>query len=201
MTATDVPNVLDVQAPGAVRGLAEVFPQDVYPFPRVEVAQRWLREIEVPDIDCYVVLVDDAVAGFAASRGDEFFHFGIALGHWGTGLAQTAHDAVLDRMQSRGVKRAWLRFTTRTLISASCVKPLVRCLACRLSLHSRMGWPQQRPRWSTLSCFSACLEAAPTRKRKPPGDVISDIDPSSATGQAPSPGPDCVPSKTPGPSH
>ena len=112
MTATDVPNVLDVQEPGAVRGLAEVFPQDAYPFPRVEVAQRWLREIEVPDIDCYVVLVDDAVAGFAASRGDEFFHFGIALGHWGTGLAQTAHDAVLDRMQSRGVQRAWLRVFT-----------------------------------------------------------------------------------------
>ena len=114
MTATDVPNVLDVQEPGAVRGLAEVFPQDAYPFPRVEVAQRWLREIEVPDIDCYVVLVDDAVAGFAASRGDEFFHFGIALGHWGTGLAQTAHDAVLDRMQSRGVQRAWLRVSPGT---------------------------------------------------------------------------------------
>lgn len=63
MTAAHVPNVLDVQEPGAVRGLAGVFPQDAHPFPREEVAQRWLQEIEVPDIDCYVILVDDAVAG------------------------------------------------------------------------------------------------------------------------------------------
>lgn len=112
MTAADVPNVLDIQEPGAVGGLAEVFPQDAYPFPREEVAQRWLKEIEVPDIDCYVVLVGDAVAGFAAIRSDEFLHFGIALEYWGTGLAQTAHDAVLERMQSRGVQRAWLRVFT-----------------------------------------------------------------------------------------
>lgn len=109
MTPADVRNVLDVQEPGAVRGLAEVFPQDTYPFPRDEVAQRWLQEIEMPGIDCWVVLVDDAIAGFAAIRDDEFLHFGIALEHWGTGLARTAHEAVLDRMQSRGVQRAWLR--------------------------------------------------------------------------------------------
>ena len=112
MTPADVPRVLDVQEPGAVRGLAEVFPQDEYPFPRDEVARRWLREIDTPGIDCYVVSLDAAVAGFAAIRGDEFLHFGIAVEHWGTGLAQTAHDEVLDRMHSRGVRRAWLRVFT-----------------------------------------------------------------------------------------
>jgi RimJ/RimL family protein N-acetyltransferase len=58
---------------------------------------------------CYVVVLDGAVVGFAAIRGNEFLHFGTAVEHWGTGIAQTAHDAVLDRMRIRGVQRAWLR--------------------------------------------------------------------------------------------
>ena len=112
MTAADVLGVLNVQEPGAVRGLADVFPQDAYPFPRDAVAQRWLQEIEAPDIDCHVVLVDDAIAGFAATRASEFLHFGIAPESWGTGLARTAHDEVLDRMRGQGIQGAWLRVFT-----------------------------------------------------------------------------------------
>lgn len=75
MTAADVPAVLDVQEPGAVLGLSEVFPQDAYPFPREDVAQRWLEEIATPGIDCYVVLLDGPVVGFAAIRGDELLRY------------------------------------------------------------------------------------------------------------------------------
>lgn len=109
MTAADVPAVLGIQEPGAVLGLSDVFPQDDYPFPHDAVAQRWIQEIATPGIDCYVVLLDGTVVGFASIRDDEFLHFGIAVEHWGAGVAQTAHDAVLDRMKSRGVQRAWLR--------------------------------------------------------------------------------------------
>jgi RimJ/RimL family protein N-acetyltransferase len=112
MTTADVPDVLDVQEPGAVLGLSDVFPQDAYPFPRDDVTQRWLQEIVAPGIDCYVIVVDGAVVGFAAIRGNEFLHFGTAVERWGTGIAQKAHDAVLDRMRSRGVQRAWLRVFT-----------------------------------------------------------------------------------------
>ncbi len=112
MTASDVARVVDVQAPGAVRGLAEVFPQDLYPFPRRDVEQRWLREIESDGVDCYVVEFRSTTVGFAATRGDELLHFGIALEHWGSGLAQTAHDAVLAQMRDRGVRRAWLTVFT-----------------------------------------------------------------------------------------
>jgi RimJ/RimL family protein N-acetyltransferase len=112
MTAADVPSVLDVQQPGAVVGLAEVFPQDEYPFPREVIAQRWLEEIATPDIECLVVRHDGAVVGFAALHEDEFLHFGIAIEHWGTGIAQAAHAAVLDRMRARGVQRAWMRVFT-----------------------------------------------------------------------------------------
>jgi RimJ/RimL family protein N-acetyltransferase len=89
-----------------------VFPQDAYPFPRDDVAQRWLQEIAGPGIDCYVVVLEGAVVGFAAIRGNEVLHFGTAVEHWGTGMARTTHDAVLDRMRTRGVQRAWLRVFT-----------------------------------------------------------------------------------------
>lgn len=112
MTTADVPDVLDVQEPGAVLGLSDVFPQDAYPFPHDDVAHRWLQEIATPGIDSYVVVLDGVVVGFAATRDDEFLHFGTAVELWGTGIAQTAHDAVLDRMRSRGVTRAWLRVFT-----------------------------------------------------------------------------------------
>lgn len=113
MTAADVRAVLGIQEPGAVLGLSDVFPQDLYPFPREAVARRWSEEIATPGIDCYVVLLDRTVAGFAAVRGDEFLHFGIAVEHWGTGLAQAAHDAVLRRMHDRGVQRPWLTVFTK----------------------------------------------------------------------------------------
>ena len=89
-----------------------VFPQAAYPFPREDVAERWRREVAAPDVDCFVVLVHDVVQGFAATRGDELLHFGIAVEHWGTGVAERAHDAVLDRLAARGVDLAWLTVFT-----------------------------------------------------------------------------------------
>lgn len=112
MAAADVPDVLDVQEPGAVVGLGKVFPQDRFPFPRETLARRWIEEIGSDDIDCLVVEQGGAVIGFAAVRVDELMHFGIALEHWGTGAAQAAHDAVLDRMRAARVARAWLRVFT-----------------------------------------------------------------------------------------
>ncbi len=112
MEPADVPLVLAVQQPGAVVGLAKVFPQDEFPFPRDAVARRWLGEIESHEVDCFVMEVRDAVIGFAAVRGDELGHFGIALELWGTGVAQQGHDAVVERMRTAGVTRAWLRVFT-----------------------------------------------------------------------------------------
>jgi RimJ/RimL family protein N-acetyltransferase len=112
MTGRDVTQVLDVQQPGAIRALAEIFPQDSYPFPREELDDRWRREVADPEIDCTVVVLEDLVVGFAATRGSEFLHFGIAVEHWGSGLAVAAHDAVLERLRNRGVTEVWLRVFT-----------------------------------------------------------------------------------------
>jgi len=107
MTPAHVADVLAVQEPGAVVTMADVFPQDRYPFPRAALSERWLREIADPDCACFVVVVDDLVSGFAATRGDELFHFGIAMQHWGSGLANEVHDAVLARIEDAGFERAW----------------------------------------------------------------------------------------------
>ncbi|WP_246850984.1 GNAT family N-acetyltransferase [Nocardioides xinjiangensis] len=103
--AQDVPVVVEVQQPAAAVGLAKVFPQDRFPFPCEAVARRWADDIATLGIDCFVVEQDGAVVGFAAVRADELMHFGIALERWGTGAAQDAHDAVLDRMSGQGVTR------------------------------------------------------------------------------------------------
>lgn len=109
MSLDDVPAVMAVQEPASVAGLSGVFPQDTHPFPREVLADRWRQEIADPAVDCFVVLRGDVVAGFAAVRGDEVMHFGVAVEEWGSGLAVAAHDALLQRMRAAGVERAWLR--------------------------------------------------------------------------------------------
>ena len=89
-----------------------MFPQAGYPFPLEDLALRWLREIATPGIDCFVVLLDGAIVGFAAICGDEFLDFGIGVERWGSGIAQIAHDAVLDLLRRRGGRAAWLRVFT-----------------------------------------------------------------------------------------
>lgn len=112
MGPADVASVVEVQEQGSVRALATVFPQDRYPFPREEVAARWRTEVADPLIDCFVVLLHGNIAGFAATRGDELLHFGVAVEHWGTGLAARAHDAVLQQLRAQGFRHSWLRVFT-----------------------------------------------------------------------------------------
>ena len=109
MRVSDVPAVMAVQEPASIAGLSAVFPQDEHPFPYDVLADRWRVEVEDPGIDCFVILRDGAISGFAATRGDEVMHFGIALEEWGSGPAQSAHDELLARMAGAGVVRRWLR--------------------------------------------------------------------------------------------
>lgn len=107
---SDLPDLLDVQQAGAVKGLAHIFRQDLYPFPRAEVHARWESELADPAVDVYVIVDDTGrIAGFAAIRGDELLHFGTAVESWGGGLASAAHDELLVRFAAAGVVRARLR--------------------------------------------------------------------------------------------
>lgn len=109
LTHADLDELLEVQRVGAVAGLGHIFSQDTHPFPTATVRARWAGEIEDPGVDCFAVVAEGRIAGFAATRGDEFLHFGTAVETWGSGLAGLAHDEVLDHLVAQGHRRAWLR--------------------------------------------------------------------------------------------
>jgi RimJ/RimL family protein N-acetyltransferase len=110
MTVTDLDALLVVQREGATAGLANIFPQEKYPFPTDAVRHLWEQEMVSPNTDCFVILGSEhRVKGFAAVRGNEFLHFGTAVETWGSGLAGRAHDEVLAYLSAQGHQQAWLR--------------------------------------------------------------------------------------------
>lgn len=114
MRPDDVAAVVGVQEPAAVEGLAAVFPQDRFPFPRVAIARRWLEEIDDPGIDCFVMLRAGTAVGFAAIRGKEVLHFGVALEEWGSGLAVAAHTELVERLGAARLRSPFCASTQRT---------------------------------------------------------------------------------------
>lgn len=85
MDAADLPEVLDVQHPGALLGLADDFDQSRHPFPLDEIRDRWADELEDGSVAAYVATgLDGRLLGFAARRGDELLHFGTAPETWGS---------------------------------------------------------------------------------------------------------------------
>lgn len=105
MTLEDLPALIDLQQAGAVLGMAGVFPQDRYPFPRQAILARWREEIADPSIGTYVA-VDDAgrLVGFAATTGRELLHFGTAVDTWGRGTAGELLHLVVPRLRSTGAE-------------------------------------------------------------------------------------------------
>lgn len=102
MDDDDLDALMDMQEEGAALGLADVFPQAQYPFPRTAIRERWAEELRDPAIVCWVMVsratgsaAPERLSGFAATRGDELLHFGTAVWSWGSGLASELHDAVL----------------------------------------------------------------------------------------------------------
>jgi RimJ/RimL family protein N-acetyltransferase len=106
----DLPALVAVQEAGARLALANIFPQDVYPFPRDEIQSRWATEIASSEVDVYVVERQPGrVEGFAATRANELLHFGTAVDTWGTGLAAAAHRELIELLAATQKQSAWLR--------------------------------------------------------------------------------------------
>ena len=102
MTCDDLETVLDLQQAGAIVALAEVFPQDRFPFPRESIVARWREEIADPAIETYVAVDDEGdLVGFAATTGPELLHFGTRIDTWGRGVASQLHDVVVCLLRAR----------------------------------------------------------------------------------------------------
>ncbi len=114
-TEADIERILDVQQPGALKGLGNTFPQDQHPFPRARVADRWRMEIADAETAVYVATsAGGPVLGFAARRQDELLHFGTAVETWGAGFARWLHDELL-RIYPPAVTRVRLRVFAENL--------------------------------------------------------------------------------------
>lgn len=133
----DVHPLVDVQQQGAVLGLSHVFPQDTHPFPREDIARRWIAEIADPATQAYVCTDDQGnITGFAATRGGELLHFGTSPTTWGSGLAAELHDAVLG--------------TIAETASGTCVR--LRVFEANLRarrFYEKLGWRQTGVRTAT----------------------------------------------------
>ena len=111
MTHDDLPALIDVQEAGAVISLAEVFPQERFPFPRAAILARWREELEDAAIGTYVAIDDDGrLVGFAATRGPELLHFGTAVPTWGRGVAAELLAVVVDVLRATGAQPRLLVF-------------------------------------------------------------------------------------------
>jgi RimJ/RimL family protein N-acetyltransferase len=105
MVLEDLPELIELQEAGAVIGMAGVFPQDRYPFPRHTILDRWREEIADPTIGTYVAVDgDDRLVGFAATTGRELLHFGTAVNTWGQGAAGELLDVVIPSLRAAGAQ-------------------------------------------------------------------------------------------------
>ena len=98
LVVDDLDELVDVQREGGEVGLGHIFLQDTHPFPTARVRARWEAELADPGVDCFAVVRDGMLSGFAATRGDELLHLGTAVSTWGSGLAGLAHDEVLAHL-------------------------------------------------------------------------------------------------------
>jgi GNAT superfamily N-acetyltransferase len=111
MTHDDLPALIGVQEAGAVITLAEVFPQDRFPFPRDTILARWREELADTAIGTRVAIDDDGrLVGFAATRGPELLHFGTAVHTWGCGVAAELLAVVVDVLRATGAEPRLLVF-------------------------------------------------------------------------------------------
>jgi len=103
MTVEDLVELIDLQHAGAVVGLADVFPQEQFPFPRDAIIERWRTEIGDPSIDCFVASDDSGrLIGFAATAGRELLHFGTAIDTWGQGTAEELLEVLVSSLRATG---------------------------------------------------------------------------------------------------
>ena len=108
LRSADLDELVEVQEAGAVAGLDRVFDQQLYPFPRATVRDRWARELADPALRCAVADQGGALLGFAAVRGDELLHFGTAVHTWGSGLASALLEAFVRDWMPPGLLRLWV---------------------------------------------------------------------------------------------
>jgi GNAT superfamily N-acetyltransferase len=103
----DLVVLVDLEQAASSTGLAHIFGPDL-PFPVDDVLARWRVVLDDPDV---VTLLDEdesGPVGYAAYGDGWLRHFGYLPRCWGSGRADTLHDAVLAGLSAQGAPAAYL---------------------------------------------------------------------------------------------
>lgn len=98
----------DLERDANLVALAHVFPREHYPFPSVEVLDRWRLVLDDPSVTVDVVDGDRGLRAFVAYDDRLLRHLAVHPEAWGTGLARAAVERAAAAMQAAGGDRATL---------------------------------------------------------------------------------------------
>lgn len=106
-TDDDILTLLDLEREASSTGLAHVFGSDL-PFPVDDVLARWRIVLDNPALVTLIDEEQDVPVGYAAYGDGWLHHFGIRPELWGTGRADTLHEAVMNGLSAQGARTSYL---------------------------------------------------------------------------------------------
>jgi len=106
--AEDLEALLAIQWRAAATAFSHVFPQDRYPFPSDHIRDDWRAALANPDVEVYVFEYDANPVASVSLGGDLLRTLYVLPAHQARGIGSMLHDMALERLRTRGVKRAKL---------------------------------------------------------------------------------------------
>ena len=100
----------EIQRAASLEALAHIFPPDRYPFPVVEVRDRWREAVSDPDTRTLIAEQAGRPAGIAGVRRGWLDGLYVVPEQWGSGVAQALHDHALSLVAELGSRdcRLWV---------------------------------------------------------------------------------------------
>jgi GNAT superfamily N-acetyltransferase len=97
-----------IQKAASLAALGHIFPADLFPYPDDAVRERWGEVVAGPDHEAFVAETDGEAAGVAAIEGDWLNGLYVLPERWGSNVAPSLHDAVVDAIRVSGAASAHL---------------------------------------------------------------------------------------------
>ena len=97
-----------IQKAASLAGLGHVFPADRFPYPDEAVRDRWREVVAGPDHEAFVAETDGEPVGVAAIEGDWLNGLYVLPERWGSNVAPSLHEVVVDAIRVSGAASAHL---------------------------------------------------------------------------------------------
>jgi putative acetyltransferase len=97
-----------IQQAASVAALTHIFPPELYPYPTLEIRQRWRDALANPGLAVLVAEESGRAIGVAGCRAEWLDGLYVEPAWWSRGVGRTLHDAALDRLRAGGSARCHL---------------------------------------------------------------------------------------------